>query len=411
MARCRLLLILAGLLLVWRTSVLMTAGPLKSEPPPLDGSGLVDVPGVVHVHSVHSHDGRAEISEIVEAARRTRLEFVILTEHNNFGIGAEGRDGWHNGILLLGGQEAGARDETDPSTGATRGSHVLIIGPRSLDGDVSLMTSREIIKESARAGGLTFASHPRSRRIPWMGPTSGLTGTEMCSFFTEFKRLSVPEIAAIVLAYPFNPLQAMGRVMSSQPLDLEFFDEVAATRRFVGIGGADAHANVRVRKRWNVPFPGMESFFGTMKTHLMLSSALGTDPGHAREMLLDALREGRAYISFDYLADPTGFSFVSHVLDAIHPMGSISPLDGTTLRVAAPSVEGVEIRLMRNGEEVARSHSSLLEHRPREPGAYRAEVHLNIRSPFLGLRTRRLWILSNPIFVGEGWLDGDRAEG
>jgi hypothetical protein len=104
-----------------------------------------------------------------------------------------------------------------------------------------------------------------------------------------------------------------------------------------------------------------------------------------------ALEAGRAYVSFDWLGDPTGFNFQGVRGGKVHEMGSELPAGELTLRAVAP-LPG-RFRLIRDGKEAHQVLGRTFEHTVSEPGIYRLEVWLNLPDG------PQIWILSNPIYV------------
>jgi Predicted metal-dependent phosphoesterases (PHP family) len=72
-------------------------------------SYLYDYTGVIHIHSAYSFDGRTPMPDILEAARRNSLDFVMLTDHSNLRAREEGFEGWNGDTLLIVGQEIAPR--------------------------------------------------------------------------------------------------------------------------------------------------------------------------------------------------------------------------------------------------------------------------------------------------------------
>ena len=68
---------------------------------------LHDHAGVIHLHSAYSFDGHVDVREIVRAARDCRLDFLMLTDHGTLRARDEGLEGWHDGLLLIVGEEIG----------------------------------------------------------------------------------------------------------------------------------------------------------------------------------------------------------------------------------------------------------------------------------------------------------------
>jgi hypothetical protein len=49
-------------------------------------NGLVDLRGIVHVHTRDSHDSPGNVGQVVEAARSAGVSWVALTEHTRPGL-------------------------------------------------------------------------------------------------------------------------------------------------------------------------------------------------------------------------------------------------------------------------------------------------------------------------------------
>jgi hypothetical protein len=104
--------------------------------------------------------------------------------------------------------------------------------------------------------------------------------------------------------------------------------------------------------------------------------------------LYSLIARGRSYISYDYLADATGFLFTAKRERETFHMGDEIPLTGP-LHLAVTCPAKADIRLLRDGQEIASTHGTDLEAAANEVGVYRVEVHLE------GLP----WVFSNPLYV------------
>ena len=121
-------------------------------------------------------------------------------------------------------------------------------------------------------------------------------------------------------------------------------------------------------------------------THLLMKEL-------TEKTVRETLEAGRAYVSFDWLADATGFDFAATSKTDRHEMGSQLPYaEGLQLRAQAPLP--AKWRLMRNGAVASESDGRTLEATVKEAGVYRVEAWLDIAGE------KRIWILSNPIYIG-----------
>jgi hypothetical protein len=125
--------------------------------------------------------------------------------------------------------------------------------------------------------------------------------------------------------------------------------------------------------------------FRHVSTHLLLKSV---NENEVRQ----ALSDGRAYVAFDWIADPTGFVYRAERGANNWPIGSEVPV-GNGLRLRAePPLDG-KLKLIRDGKPVLNQGGSALNYAVDRPGVYRVEVWLNMAGE------DRPWILTNPIYV------------
>jgi hypothetical protein len=337
---------------------------------------LHDLTCVVHVHSTHS-DGTGTVPEIAAAAARNAVDVVLLTDHDTLAARRASEEGWHGDVLVLVGEEVTPKDR----------DHYLAFGVgREVNHSQS---AAGICADVAHAGGFGFAAHPFSRGsprfsriagMPWTDfECEGVEGLEVWSFVTDTaERL---ESLADILRFIARP----ERMLHHPPeRNLAEWDRLCRLRRVVGIAGIDAHQiGIRVRGRVPVRLMSYARSFRYLRTHVLCDEAPTGELEHDRDQVLDALREGRCYMSVDSLGPPWGFVFGAGGI----PMGAEADFEGQTLRATAP--RPAHLRLIKDGSEIASREGSELEHRATEPGVYRVEAHLGDRT----------WILSNPIYL------------
>jgi hypothetical protein len=343
---------------------------------------LHDLACVVHVHSVHS-DGTGTVAQIADAARRARVDAVLLTDHDSLEARRRGDERWHGPVLMCVGTEVSPQGE----------NHYLAFG---LDEEVDHegMSSREICAAVTQAGGFGFLAHPFSRGsprfrraaggIPWRDlDCDGYAGIEVWSFVTDTaERIGSLREAARFVAVP-------QRVVDHPPRrNLAEWDRLAARRPVVGIGGIDAH-QIGVRIAGHVPLRLMayRRSFSFLRTHALLDGPLSGEADGDRDRLYAALRAGRCYLAMDRLAPAGGFRFDG---DGVR-MGEETEARPVELRARLP--RPADVRLLRDGEVVARACGTELGERVEEPGVYRVEARLTAHG------RARTWILSNPIYL------------
>src|SRR4051794_16350376 len=107
-----------------------------------------DLACVVHLHSLYS-DGTGTVPEIARAASASGADVVLLTDHDTLEARRRGEEGWHDGVLVLVGEEVSPRG----------GNHYLAFGIEEAIRHRGLSPS-EICSAVRERGGFGFAAHP-----------------------------------------------------------------------------------------------------------------------------------------------------------------------------------------------------------------------------------------------------------
>jgi hypothetical protein len=331
------------------------------------------------------------VPEIAAAAHASGLDLVLLTDHDTLAAREHGEEGWHDGVLVLVGEEVSPRRE----------NHYLAFGlDRPIDH--TGLAPQEIVDRVVEAGGFGFLSHPFSKGserfkrggegMPWRDlECSGYTGLELWSFVTDSaERVNGFRELAHFIAAP-------GRFIDHPPRrNLERWDELCRTRRCVALGGVDAHqVGIRVRGRVPIRLMAYKRSFRHIRTHVLSTTPLIGDLDHDRAAVFEALRAGRAYIGIDSVAPTAGFGFWAEGSDGRRAeMGEEAGVAEWVLSVRAP--RPARLVLLRDGAVVAQARGDELEHWTDEPGVYRVEAYLDARG------RERTWVLSNPVYLREG---------
>jgi hypothetical protein len=319
---------------------------------------------VVHVHSTHS-DGTGTVAQIAAAARRAGADAVLLTDHDTLAARRAGEERWHGPVLVCVGAEVSPLGE----------NHYLAFGTERHTRHRG-RSPAEVCDAVAAAGGFGFAAHPFSKgsarfRQPPMAwaDLDCVDGIEVWSVVTDVsERVSSVGEALRFLARPER------YAIAPPEENLREWDRLNRARRVVAVGGIDAHQiGKRLFDRWVVRLMGYARSFRLLRTHVLVDELPTGDVERDRAQVFDALREGRSYIAVDHLARPAGFGFWD---------------DGGVLRVRVP--RPAELRLVKDGAEVARLVRAELDHAAEDAGSYRVEARLD----------GRVWILSNPLRVG-----------
>jgi len=371
----------------------------------------------LHVHSALSHDSRGTIEEIVAAAKAAGTQVLMFTEHpsERYDFYRDGHRGMKDGVLLIPGAE----------------NKGFLIFPRQSLRGVEASSSQEYSDLVRSRGGLVFLSH-LEERMDW--EIRGMTGTEIYNTHADFKDekkliaalrnpLWIFKSAELFMKYPQESFSAL----QDYPADyLKRWDELCARAPHTGVAANDSHQNVGLVVRlvqgdkarledalgeklfeldvkalpvlqsmakgkrvgdilFQIRLDPYQVSLRHVGTHLLL-------PELTEKAVWEALDAGRAYVSFDWLADATGFDFAVVSGKDRHEMGSRTALEnGLRLRAQAPLP--VRWKVIRNGKVLSQSSGRSLESAVSDPGNYRVEAWLNIAGEEM------IWVLSNPIYI------------
>lgn len=398
----------------------------QARPAQRDGE-LQDFRCILHAHSRLSHDSVGTEEQIVAAARAVGARAVFMTEHPtpDRKWQTEGLRGEKEGVLFVPGAEL---------------SDGLLVW-RGKDADWTPgMKAGEVLERLKGTDGVAFVAHPEQRTTDAQWELPAFVGMEIYNSHADAVDSNFEKVLesarggnALKIFQMFGTLrkyqtEAFAAIFDEPTEVLKRWDRLniqglAEGRRVVGIAGNDSHQNVGVsfeiaeeglrikdalgKKLGSVPkdklpllllsglkpgtallehtFDPYAVSFGYVSTHVLA-------PRVSEEDLFQALRQGRAYVAFDWLADPTGFRFYAQEGErAVEMGGDVSVSPRTRLLVKSPL--RCELRLLRNGEEVRRTEGDELTFEVREPGVYRVEAWVR-----LGEESRP-WVYANPIYA------------
>lgn len=380
-------------------------------------SGYQDVRAVIHAHSGFSHDSRATIDEILAGAKEAGVRVIMFSEHpsNKYNYFVDGHRGTKQGVLLIPGAETGgflAYPRTD-------------VQSRKTD---SPQAFADLVRST---GGLVFLSH-LEERMDW--DIANLTGTEIYNTHADVKNetrfmkslyspLTMISLANSIKQYPQEVFGALG----DYPADyLQRYDQLCQKARLTGVAANDSHHNqvfrikvvgggavqledalgeviAKLDPEKFLPIkllsagkkPGDVIFeldldpygrsFRHVSTHLLLTEV-------NEQAVWDAISAGRAYVAFDWLADPTGFVYQAELGKQTWQVGSEVPLQ-TGLQLHAQAPYAGRFRLICDGKEVCSSQGPEFSYAVHDAGVYRLEMWLTLAGE------ERPWILTNPIYV------------
>lgn len=389
---------------------------LRRELPPLPG--LRDFRCIFHAHAEDSTHTGGTRPEMLADAKRARVSAIFLSDH--YRPPRDFMDSWRgltNGVLFIPGSEVRGFLVHPTNSIRTR-----------MDAPVP-----EFVAAATAGEGLALLSHIEERPDH---PMAGLTGLEIYNRHYDAKRdflgvlalamrltdpVELAELTDLLKLYPDELLAAQVEYPAAY---LEKWDAETRTRRLVGVAANDCHHNqvfvVKVMDANTVRLGTLVDKDESMRVITAalrpgvrqltegrqpgeLAARLDFDPYHrafrdvsthvfATELteptLRAAVKAGHAYVSHDWMADPTGFTCQA---GAAMMGDEVRRETGLTLTARFPLP--CHIRLFRDGKEVAKAQGDTFEYSLDMAGVYRLEAWLEIGGE------ERPWIYANPIYV------------
>lgn len=345
----------------------------------------------LHMHTTYS-DGSGSHADLAEAALEAGLDAIIVTDHNVLVHGPEGyveKDG-RRVLVIIG-------EEIHDQAREPQKNHLLAFG-HNLELAQYAPDPQKLIDKVSEAGGICFLAHPDDPSAPLFGETDitweawevdGYTGIELWNALSEFKGRLKSKLHAVFYALNFARV-ARGPF----PQTLKRWDDLLCSgKRVVAVGGADAHAlHASMGPLHRTLFP-YAAHFRAINTHILTPEPFDGDPHHDRHLVLEALRQGHAFVGYDLPAPTKGFRFTASGEQGEICMGDEMPIhNGATLKIRLPLPVGC--RLLHNGEVIKTwDKGDIFTHIATQPGVYRVEADI----PYLG--RPRGWIFSNPIYL------------
>jgi hypothetical protein len=334
--------------------------------------------GSIHVHTGYSHDSDTPVGEILDAARRRRLDYLMITDHNTRDA-ARDLSANHTGVLAVLGVEV-----EDP----THNNHYLVFGGESIHTGIP---AREYLEAYRREGATGFIAHPkelrmtnRYRKYEWTEPeVSEAAGLEIWNYVSHWLGHLHQKLNGLLLLwfpgwFVRKPLRSV----------LRMWDRLNQEgQRKTGIGSVDAHG--MWHSLWGFRFRVLPHryLFRTIRTNVLLPE----ETPLTEAAILEALRAGRCYVANYLLGDPDAFyAGICSESGKSAVYGEEIPFE-PGLKLYFRLKRDAEVRLYGNGQRMAKQNTSLGWFPIDKPGFYRLEIN----------RYRYGWIYTNPIYVTE----------
>ncbi len=339
---------------------------------------IIEYTGAIHNHTEYSKDGRISIKEISETAKKCKLDYLTINDHNNKKILQDHYYKNHKDTpLIIAGIEV--NDEED-------NHHLLIFNCNDVHTNIN---AQKIVNEYQQTDAICFAAHPNERRLSkqfrkyeWLDRSlHQFDGIEIWNYSSSWLGKVQPKINGLLcLFFP--------QLFIRKPLrkNLNFWDQLnMAHPRKSAIGSTDAHDIVKKVGFLKLRVLSFKQLFKSIRTNVLLN----TDQTFNECNVLNALKNGNSYVCNYYLGAPWNFyAAISNGKGATAIFGEEIKLSSELkFYFNLPMIS--DVHLYHNGKKIDHKKDKNGYFKITEKGFYRLEIS----------RFRYGWIYTNPIYV------------
>ncbi|MHB8383173.1 MAG: CehA/McbA family metallohydrolase domain-containing protein [Candidatus Binataceae bacterium] len=334
--------------------------PTRLVAPALEFPQLRDYRGVVDCRMKAA--GMDE-SQVADLARNAQIDFVMIGDPARSGSSDYGIGGFTSQILFIPG-----------AAFAVDGGEIVGVNLRQpIDAS---RPATELIGAIHDQGALALAADPGAFKS-----TADYALADAMEIYNQNEVFAAESPTALYWRAIFLQTDRFLLGLAPRPdANLALYDTMTAGARVTLVAGMGAPDNLSVM---GAKVGAFEQLFLFYTTHLLARE-------RAVDALMDAMRRGHAYVSFDILGYVGEFAFYAQSGQTKTMMGDEVHLDtGLTLKAELPA-NANRIVLLKDGVEIASAADAMdLQFAPKAAGAYRMEAW----------RKGHLWIISNPVYV------------
>ena len=347
---------------------------------------LCELCGAMHLHTTFS-DGSVDYPALIACAKEVDLDFIVVTDHLSLKGREMGYEGFSDDLFVFVGYEHNDVDNLN---------HYLVLGTENV---VRVHDKpQKYIDEIKNNNGIGFIAHPVEKRhyfkdypaYPWNDwNVKGFDGIELWNQMSDWLEKLKNWLNFFRLFYPRRFL------VSAEKDILRRWDEYNRVVFKSGIGGVDAHTmKIKYGLFQLTIFPIKVELQG-IRTHVYLTEPLPKgDVGKAKSLFLDALKNGRGYITNFRRGNAKGTRIFITYSNGVTSLPGRADAQGASGALPAflhvQLVDKAEIRVIKNGKTIHTTSGRQMEFKINENGLYRIEVYKGINA----------WIYSNPFPVG-----------
>ena len=346
-----------------------------------------DYSGAIHIHTNYSFDAKTPIDQVILAAKKCGLDFIIITDHFRMDARVDGWEGSKNGIFVVVGEEI-----------SPRYNHCLALGLKTpIIAWKKSSDPKEYLAQVKEQKGISLIAHPDHtgaakfgvKAYPWQDwSINDYVGISIWDLMTDWQE-KLKSVFWALLAYTVPAYILSGPKKET----LNRWDNISKERKIFGFGEIDNHASDKKFFGFNFKIFPFEFAFNTIRTHLLLKEELSNNTEKGCTQIIEAIKNTNGYVAQECWYSAKGFIFRIYNSNAQAISGDDFVIaDKATIEIKTP--RKCFIKVIRDGIEVKTTkNSSSLCFEISQKGNYRVEAYIK-RWCFY-----KPWIFSNHIRV------------
>ena len=348
---------------------------------------MLDYAGAIHIHTDYSFDGNVKMPDVIRSAKKAGLDFIVITDHFRMDAKRDGWEGWHDGLLVIVGEEI-----------SPRYNHYLAIGIETpIIAWKKSSDPQEYMDAVRNQGGIGLIAHPDHTGAPgfgvWAYPwndwnVKGYTGVSIWDMMTDWqeKLTSLPR-ALLAFAFPTRMISGPKQVTLGR------WDDLNKTGKVAGFGEIDNHNSRKTYFGHDFRIFPFDFAFRTIRTHILLREKLSADVQVAKKQVIEAIKSCSLYVAQEHELGAKGFEFRIYDAEETAYTGGDFKFKGKPAILEAKIPHQGLLRVIRDGAVILEQKKAYANVEIEQAGVYRIEAR---RRTIFGYRP---WIYSNHIRV------------
>jgi hypothetical protein len=321
--------------------------------------------GAIHIHTLYS-DGTGDIETITNSAKKAGLDWIIITDHDNFSV----QEGIINGIYVIKGEEISP----------DYGNHYLAFGINKLIHHSD--NCQENIDAVKSNGGFGFAAHPDEsdvrnnshKPLKWTDKNIKPDGVEIWNLFSQWgDNYNDKNIFTIAYSYLFKH----NLITKPYRKTLDWWDKLNNENSKIvpAIAGSDAHELKISKYIIPVKILSYDYSFKTILNQIHLKQSLSNDFGRAKEQILNAVKNGNNTIANLSAGKDIPKIYISNNNSTVQS-GEVIKLDSDTY-INVECKKKTQIKVVKDGKQISTTEAKNLKLKLTDSGKYRVETEIN----------------------------------